>query len=111
MAAAEPPRYFRLVRNWFRGIVQWELPVAFVAQLPCQPQTQVIVWSRCLYWSMTCRSGSGSPVREAGRDRESGRPFTGTPGHLGPRQGTRGGATNWDSLFLRIFASSPAWRE
>ena len=25
----------------------------FVAQLPCQPHTQVIVCSRCLYWSMT----------------------------------------------------------
>ena len=46
-------RYFRLVRNWFRCVVQSEPPVAFVAQLPCQPQTQVIVCSRCLYWSMT----------------------------------------------------------
>ena len=48
-AGDQPASYFRLVRNWFRWIVQSELPVAFVAQLPCQPQTQVIVWSRCLY--------------------------------------------------------------
>ena len=46
-------RYFRLVRNWFRWVVQSEPPVWFVAQLPCHPQTHVIVCSRCLYWSMT----------------------------------------------------------
>lgn len=35
--------YFRFVRNWFRWVVQSEPPVAFVAQLPCQPHTHVIV--------------------------------------------------------------------
>lgn len=45
--------YFRFVRNWFKCVVQSEPPVALVAQLPCQPHTQVMVCSRCLYWSMT----------------------------------------------------------
>ena len=46
-------RYLRLVRNWLRCVVQSEPPVEFVAQEPCQPQTQVMVCSRCLYWSIT----------------------------------------------------------
>ena len=46
-------RYLRFVRNWLRCVVQSDPPVEFVAQLPCQPHTHVIVWSRCLYWSMT----------------------------------------------------------
>src|SRR5262249_41168437 len=78
----------RFVLNWFRCVVQSEPPVEFVAQEPCQPQTQVIVCSRCLYSSMTCRSGSGSPVRLAGRGKESGRPFQG--GLLGTSGGSRG---------------------
>src|SRR5262249_46883698 len=46
--------YLRLVLNWFRCVVQSEPPVAFVAHDPCQPHTQVMVCSRCLYWSITC---------------------------------------------------------
>ena len=29
-----------------------------VAELPCQPQVQVMVWAWCLYSSMTCLNGS-----------------------------------------------------
>ena len=47
------PGYLRFVRNWLRCVVQSEPPVVFVAQEPCQPQTHVIVCSRCLYSSMT----------------------------------------------------------
>ena len=29
-----------------------------VAELPCQPHVQVIVWAWCLYSSITCLNGS-----------------------------------------------------
>ena len=41
-----------------RWAVHSEPPRSIVAELPCQPQVQVIVWAWCLYSSMTCLNGS-----------------------------------------------------
>ena len=60
-------RFF--VRNSWRCAVQGDAPRSPGAQLPCQPQTQVIVWSRWTYVSMTCLNGTSS-VRAGGRSGE-----------------------------------------
>jgi hypothetical protein len=31
-----------------------------LAELPCQPQVQVIVWAWCLYSSITCLNGTSA---------------------------------------------------
>src|SRR5512141_604522 len=41
-----------------RWAVHSEPPRSMVAELPCQPHVQVIVWAWCLYSSITCLNGS-----------------------------------------------------
>ncbi len=50
--------YRFLPRTSNRCAVHSEPPRSIVAELPCQPQVQVIVWAWCLYSSITCLNGS-----------------------------------------------------
>jgi hypothetical protein len=74
-----------LVRNSCRCAVHGDAPRSPGAQLPCQPQTHVMVCSRWTYVSMTCFRGRSSTGTAERRGWAGDRPFTGSPGNpLGP---------------------------
>src|SRR4051794_2146599 len=82
--------YRFLVRNSWRCAVHGEAPRSPGAQLPCQPQTQVMVWSRWTYVSMTCFSGTSSTGTAERSGEAGGRPFTRISWQRNPHGGRRG---------------------
>src|SRR5215203_5853905 len=78
--------YRFLPRTSKRWAVHSEPPRSSVAELPCQPQVQVMVCAWCLYSSITCLKGS-----TVVGDLTGGRLFTRTPARYDFARGKRAG--------------------